>query len=300
MVKKVSKKKVETIIGKTIEKVIKKTVEKVEGKAVGMDEGLFCCPLCKRKLLIYNLTCTQCQQHYKNKEGIPILLPPAMQEEFVRLQHIYEREDVAKSFGFGEEYTGSVKYRNVLREKVAALAERAPEGSLLLDIGCGNGLLLEKIAQRRRDLALVGVDFSLPMILEAKKRVPSAQLAVASVHALPFKDEAAETVICIDVLKNFSKKAMVFAALDELFRATRQKVIVELVIPSMTDKIVSLTYKAMRCLTWKPRVEQTPLAGISVNKISMKEIMEYLKNYKWSKVKVNPLLNWTIFNVRIR
>lgn len=51
----------------------------------------------------------------------------------------------------------------------------------VLDVGCGNGALLEALHARRPDLALAGADFSEEELRQARRRVPSAYLYATDV-----------------------------------------------------------------------------------------------------------------------
>jgi ubiquinone/menaquinone biosynthesis C-methylase UbiE len=67
------------------------------------------------------------------------------------------------------------------------------EPGQILDIACGTGSLLEKAHQS--GLACIGIDTSRGMLLETRKKVPSADLVQASFYALPFSDNQFEYVV---------------------------------------------------------------------------------------------------------
>ncbi len=72
-------------------KKVKKTVKKVAKKSRKKEElskyllEVICCPVDKSDLKYSKskntLTCIKCKHVYKIKEGIPILLPPELEEE---------------------------------------------------------------------------------------------------------------------------------------------------------------------------------------------------------------------------
>jgi ubiquinone/menaquinone biosynthesis C-methylase UbiE len=85
--------------------------------------------------------------------------------------------------------------RIVAITRAAALVERdVPLGALVVDVGCGTGLLASKLSRHR----VVGVDFSAPLLAAAAARALSA--AMASAFALPFGSASAAAVVCLFVL----------------------------------------------------------------------------------------------------
>lgn len=73
-------------------------------------------------------------------------------------------------------------------------------GESLLDIGCGLGDLLWYAAQRQ--VTCVGIDLSPVAIEQARRRVPVAQLMVASAEDLPFADNSFDGVAILGSLEH--------------------------------------------------------------------------------------------------
>jgi ubiquinone/menaquinone biosynthesis C-methylase UbiE len=65
-------------------------------------------------------------------------------------------------------------------------------GGRILDIGCGTGRNLPLYAD---DADVVGVDIRAELLLAARKRAPDRPLLLASAEALPFCDDAFDTVV---------------------------------------------------------------------------------------------------------
>lgn len=61
-------------------------------------------------------------------------------------------------------------------DAVCTAADLHP-GARVLDVGCGSGALLQRVAERGADA--VGVDISEPMVAAARRRVPTARVALA-------------------------------------------------------------------------------------------------------------------------
>jgi SAM-dependent methyltransferase len=82
-----------------------------------------------------------------------------------------------------------------------------PDGTRVLDAGCGEGILVEEYAGR---LAISGVDANYE----------SERVAHASLTRLPFPDGSFDRALCLDVLEHLSYADQP-GALDELFRVLR-------------------------------------------------------------------------------
>lgn len=101
------------------------------------------------------------------------------------------------------------------------LAEAAPE--TLLDAGCGEGVLTEKMRRRHSHLDLTGIDLD-PSAIEYARRVHGSQIRfeVGSVYDLPFEAGSFDTVLCSEVLEHLKRPEK---ALNELGRVAGQHVL---------------------------------------------------------------------------
>ncbi len=96
--------------------------------------------------------------------------------------------------------------------------------SQILDAGCGTGLLMREISREAQHV--VGVDFSIGMIREAKKRIDSniwerakCSLVLADIEYLPFRENTFNLAFSITVLQNIQNQKQV---LYELFRVLKK------------------------------------------------------------------------------
>jgi len=107
----------------------------------------------------------------------------------------YDRSASVYDTQYGEEQEAKIE---------AVLSElKLRKGSLVLDVGCGSGLLFPHLA-KDIDL-LVGLDFSRNILRQAKKRAKQhSNIAILRADAdfLPFKDNIFNAVFAITLLQN--------------------------------------------------------------------------------------------------
>lgn len=103
---------------------------------------------------------------------------------------------------------------------VERLLEPGP-GDVLLDIGCGNGLFLGRLAHRVREA--IGVDLSASMLRRARANIGDAGvvLAQAEAAALPIADGSVDRVVSIEMLHYLTLPEVV-AVLAEVRRVLRE------------------------------------------------------------------------------
>lgn len=93
---------------------------------------------------------------------------------------------------------------------LARIAETAPSGGAVLDVGCGGGQTLHSLASRRRDLRLVGVDPSPGLLDRARKRLDSSRrvrLLAGSAGDLPGADGEFDAVVSLFAIKHWPGQA---------------------------------------------------------------------------------------------
>jgi SAM-dependent methyltransferase len=110
-------------------------------------------------------------------------------------------------------------WHNGMREITASLLrDRLASGHLsLLDAGCGTGGFLVWAAATGSFDRLAGVDISAEAVELAKDAVPGAELRVAPVHDLPYRDGTFDVAVLNDVLQHVDERE-VDAGLRELRR----------------------------------------------------------------------------------
>ena len=112
--------------------------------------------------------------------------------------------------------------RGVYRRLAQDIAQAAPQGATVLDIGTGPGVLLAELAQLRPDLQLTGIDLSADMITAARRNLtPHAARATAQVGDvtnLPIADRSVDLVVSSFSLHHWDNPQ---AAVPELARVLR-------------------------------------------------------------------------------
>jgi ubiquinone/menaquinone biosynthesis C-methylase UbiE len=92
--------------------------------------------------------------------------------------------------------------------------------SILLDAGCGTGLLFPHVAERVK--LVLGVDISGSVLKKARKRTKeysNTALIRADADCMPFPNEAFDAVFAITLLQNTPKPRL---TLTEMKRVTKQ------------------------------------------------------------------------------
>jgi SAM-dependent methyltransferase len=75
----------------------------------------------------------------------------------------------------------------------AHLAELAPTGARVLDVGCGDGLVGSLIRERRPDLQVTGID----VVVRGRTHIPVTEFDGASI---PHEDASVDVVMLVDVM----------------------------------------------------------------------------------------------------
>lgn len=103
-------------------------------------------------------------------------------------------------------------YRPPQNEMIALL--RAHGSGRVADIGCGTGILADRIERELQPDAVYGVDLSEGMLAQAGRRSSKIQWLTAPAEQLPFEDAALDAVVTTSAFHWFNQPA----ALREFFR----------------------------------------------------------------------------------
>ncbi|XP_076340827.1 tRNA (carboxymethyluridine(34)-5-O)-methyltransferase alkbh8 [Tachypleus tridentatus] len=146
------------------------------------------------------------QQKYKSMKQMELLLTEE-QAKAVEDKHVYAvYEDIADHFS---------DTRHKPWPKVAAFLARLPKGSVVLDIGCGNG----KYLGRNQHIIEIGCDRSASLGNICSQR--GVEVFLADLLHLPLRSEVADACICIAVIHHLASKNRRLLAIQELVRLLR-------------------------------------------------------------------------------
>lgn len=117
-------------------------------------------------------------------------------ESFLKRWHSRHAGGSAVVFGEARDASGLNSYERVAAAACAQEPIGAGEALDLLDLGCGDGFLLEAIGASAPEASLTGVDMSPDELAAAEKRVPTARWVEARAQVLPFDDGSFDVVTC--------------------------------------------------------------------------------------------------------
>ena len=126
---------------------------------------------------------------------------------------IYPWPEVLKETGFSKLYKPrEVKFREYF--DLLALAR----GNTVLDVGCGDGILLERL-RRTYAIAAAGVDISPLSVKRAKEGCPEIKFLVADATKLPFARDNFDAVLSFDTLEHIGGSGSAQGLADEQRKA---------------------------------------------------------------------------------
>jgi ubiquinone/menaquinone biosynthesis C-methylase UbiE len=128
-----------------------------------------------------------------------------------KIQRHYD--DVADRYDHHYDHSRGRSYHTHLSRH---LIEVIPKKGLLLDIGCGTGLFVEKYGISQG--TAIGLDISRGMILQARRRCKEREFVVGTGETIPFCEESFDAVAS---LLAFSYMKDPRAVLDEAFRVLK-------------------------------------------------------------------------------
>lgn len=108
--------------------------------------------------------------------------------------------------------------------EIRVLAEKVKDGDRVLDLGCGNGRLLE--ALKEKQINYLGVDNSANLISLAKNNYPHKQFIVADILDLDSSDEVIgddyDFIFCLAVLQHLPGEELRVRALKEMAKRLKE------------------------------------------------------------------------------
>ncbi len=116
---------------------------------------------------------------------------------------------------------------------IRAMAHIYPlPGSRFLDVACGTGEMILRLAQEFPSVEFVGTDFSEDMLAIARQKtahLKNVKIIIANVRSLPFPDKIFDTILCSDAFHHFSSPE---ESLKEIARVVKDNGFLFLVDPA--------------------------------------------------------------------
>jgi ubiquinone/menaquinone biosynthesis C-methylase UbiE len=133
-----------------------------------------------------------------------------------------QEQEAARAYADGyHQATSDAHFYQRRLELVLDLIDDCP-GGILLDAGCGPGMLIERVLQARDgSFRIVGLDISAGMLAECRARVGHCRdvaLTQGRIEDLPFSDESFDVALAMGVLEY----TIAQRSLSELARVTRR------------------------------------------------------------------------------
>ena len=142
---------------------------------------------------------------------------PAFDLDFKERAFAMSSKEIAAAYAALD--AGGNRYRDTDTTPGQLNAILAAAHGRVLEVGCGNGAVSERL---RAAHEVVAVDVTLGSVCETRRRA-GCMVTVAELPALPFRDQAFDTVVCAHTLEHIPD---LFAASAELRRVARRVVVV--------------------------------------------------------------------------
>jgi len=133
-------------------------------------------------------------------------MPEPFDAAAVRAAYDVTAEDYAEAFA------DDLLRLPIDREALDSVAERLSEGSLVLDLGCGPGQVGQYLAQH--GLRVLGLDLALRMLLVARQRTGSRNLACGDMRSAPFGSGSFSGVVAFYSIHHLPRSALRTALIE--------------------------------------------------------------------------------------
>ncbi|MDD5044352.1 MAG: class I SAM-dependent methyltransferase [Candidatus Omnitrophica bacterium] len=162
------------------------------------------------------------------------------------------------------EYSSGL-WQDLVRKNTLALCIDKKEN--FLEVGCGEGLFLQQLAEKCPNLSLFGVDPWNEILERArKKNIKNTRFYVASAQAMPFEQNFFDGVACINVFFNLPYDKDVISSLKEISRVSKKGAKIIFDIRNSLNPLLFLKYKFAKY--YDKTVKDLPLRTYSLKKMT--------------------------------
>ena len=149
----------------------------------------------------------------------------------------YEKNSIIKYNNIASDYDTSAdgRFTAKFKNKILELCV-IPDGSRVLDVGCGNGSLISGIKQKN-DIEAYGIDISPEMIKECRKRYDNIDFRVSGGEDIPFEDNNFDIVIICCALHHLNNPEKFFQEAKRLLKTDGILIVGEPCFPFLIRKI---------------------------------------------------------------
>ena len=113
---------------------------------------------------------------------------------------------------------------------VAQRAAAIRNGERVLDLACGTGELLRRVAGGAREAELTGVDLAPAMVKHTRNKLDGqaeARVRRADAHDLPFDDDAFDVIVCANTFHYFTHPRAVLAEVRRVLRPAGRFIVLD-------------------------------------------------------------------------
>ena len=139
--------------------------------------------------------------------------------EFKKIAFFFSEAEFCRYYEFLSDK--HIQRETDLNEKSISLILKEIEGDSVLDIACGRGYLVKKIAENL-NIKVIGMDMILPKVVKSNKLIT---YVVGNIENIDLETNSIDTVICAHTLEHVQN---INAAIAELRRVAKHKLIVVL------------------------------------------------------------------------
>ncbi|MBK9292990.1 MAG: class I SAM-dependent methyltransferase [Oligoflexia bacterium] len=122
---------------------------------------------------------------------------------------VFNYEEIPSGYYFDKMLNGGAVQKFWHWEKFSHVAAKIPDGSSVLDLGCGPGSFLYVLSKQKKNINATGADLASTQIEFAKKTVTSSNSNTINFKNvdfnkayLPFEDSSFDYITCIEVIEH--------------------------------------------------------------------------------------------------